>query len=165
MTKAKPKKKPLILIGWQERIDLPVLGLTNMIAKIDTGARTSALHATDITRFDKDGAAWVRFHTRFDDDVRDTWVECRIHETRHIKNTSGVPQDRIVIRTKFRIAGHLWSIDLSLTDRENMRFRMIVGRSALRNHPIAVHTQRRLLTDRDRLTLTPTPPSTARIAP
>lgn len=154
MTKPKPQKKPLILIGWQERIDLPMLGLTNMIAKIDTGARTSALHATDIKRFEKNGEDWVRFHTRFDDEVRDTWVECPIHETRHIKNTSGVPDERIVIRTKFRIAGHLWNIDLSLTDREAMRFRMIVGRSALRNHPIAVHTQRRLLTDKKRLTLT-----------
>jgi hypothetical protein len=154
MTKIRPKKKPLILIGWQERIDLPLLGLTNMVAKIDTGARTSALHATDITRFEKNGEPWVRFHTRFDDDARDSWVECPIHETRNIKNTSGVPDERIVIRTKFRIAGHVWNIDLSLTDREAMRFRMIVGRSALRNHPIAVHTQRRLLTEKKRLTLT-----------
>ncbi len=145
----KTSKKPLILIGWQERVDLPALRLTNMVAKIDTGARTSALHATDIKRFEKDGVPWVRFHTRFDDDVKDTWVECPIHAEREIKNTSGIPDERIVIRTKFRIAGHLWSIDLSLTDREAMRFRMIVGRSALRNHPIAVHTRKRLLTDTD----------------
>jgi len=68
---------------------------------------------------------------------------------RDIKNTSGVPDERIIIRTKFRIAGHLWNIDLSLTDRANMRFRMIVGRSALKNHPIAVHTRDRNLTDLD----------------
>src|SRR6056297_1265175 len=145
--KKKKKIKPLILIGWQEPVDLPVLGLTNLIAKIDTGARTSALHATDITRFERDGQNWVRFHTGFDDDAHDTWVECPIHDVREIKNTSGVPDERIIIRTKFRIAGHLWNIDLSLTDRANMRFRMIVGRSALKNHPIAVHTRDRNLTD------------------
>lgn len=136
----------MIVIGWQERVDLPLLGLTNLKAKIDTGARTSALHATDIVEFDKDGAPWVRFHTRFDDDARDTDVECPIHDRRHITNTSGIPEDRIIIRTRFRIAGHLWRIDLSLTERSEMRFRMIVGRTALRRHEILVHPGKRNLT-------------------
>lgn len=128
----------MIVIGWQERVDLPLLGLTNLKAKIDTGARTSALHATDIVEFERDGVPWVRFHTKFDDDAHDTDVECPIHDRRHITNTSGVPEHRIIIRTKFRIAGKLWKIDLSLTERTEMKFRMIVGRSALRRHPILV---------------------------
>ena len=139
----------MILIGWQERVDLPLLGLTNLKAKIDTGARTSALHATDIVEFENDGAPWVRFHTRFDDDARDTDVECPIHDRRHITNTSGVPDDRIIIRTKFRIANRLWKIDLSLTERTEMRFRMIVGRSALRRHNILVHPDKRNMTVND----------------
>lgn len=136
----------MLVIGWQERVDLPLLGLTNLKAKIDTGARTSALHASDIVEFERDGAPWVRFHTRFDDDARDTDVECPIHSRRDIKNTSGKPEARIIIRTKFRIARRLWNIDLSLADRADMRFRMIVGRTALRRHKILVHPGKKNLT-------------------
>lgn len=136
----------MLVIGWQERVDLPLLGLTNLKAKIDTGARTSALHATDITEFQRGGVPWVRFHTRFDDDAHDTDVECPIHDRRQITNTSGVPESRIVIRTKFRIATRLWKIDLSLTERTEMTFRMIVGRTALRRHSILVHPGQRNLT-------------------
>ena len=143
---AETAPKPLIVIGWQEHVDLPLLGLTNLKAKIDTGARTSALHATELSKFEKDGEGWVRFHTKFDDDAHDLWVESPIHDIREIKNTSGIPEERIIIRTKFRIAGKLWQIDLSLTDRNNMKFRMIVGRSALKNHPIAVHSRKLHLT-------------------
>lgn len=139
----------MIEIGWQEHVDLPLLGLTNLKAKIDTGARTSALHATDIVEFERDGRRWVRFHSRFDDDARDTDVECPVHERRHIRNTSGIPEERVVIRTKFRIAGRLWEIDLSLTERTEMKFRMIVGRSALRRHPVVVHPGKRYLTTPD----------------
>ena len=136
----------MIVVGWQERVDLPLLGLTNLKAKIDTGARTSALHATDIVTFERHGVPWVRFHTRFDDDAHDTDVECPIHDRRDIKNTSGIPEERIVIRTKFRIEKRLWKIDLSLTERTEMEFRMIVGRTALRRHPILVDPSKRNLT-------------------
>ncbi len=136
----------MLTIGWQERVDLPLLGLTNLRAKIDTGARTSALHATDIVEFMRDDVPWVRFHTRFDDDTQDQDVECPVHDRREITNTSGVPEARIVIRTKFRIAGRLWKIDLSLTDRTGMKFRMIVGRTALRRHAILVNPGKRNLT-------------------
>lgn len=136
----------MLMIGWQERVDLPDLGLTGLKAKIDTGARTSALHAEDIVEFERKGRAWVRFHSRFDDDTQDAEVECPIHDRRAIVNTSGVPETRIVIRTRFRIASHLWRIDLSLTERTEMTFRMIVGRTALRRHPIVVHPGKRFLT-------------------
>ncbi len=136
----------MLVIGWQERVDLPLLGLTNLKAKIDTGARTSALHATDIVEFERDGSAWVRFHTRFDDDAHDTDVESPIHDRRDITNTSGIPESRIIIRTKFRLSTHLWRIDLSLTERTEMKFRMIVGRTALRGHAILVNPGKRNLT-------------------
>lgn len=136
----------MLVVGWQERVDLPFLGLTNLKAKIDTGARTSALHATDIVTFERDGVPWVRFHTGFDDDAHNTDAECPIHDRRDVKNTSGVPETRIIIRTKFRIDRHLWKIDLSLTERTEMRFRMIVGRSALRKHAILVDPRKGNLT-------------------
>lgn len=134
------------VIGWHERVDLPLLGLTNLSAKIDTGAKTSALHATDIETFARDGAPWLRFHTVFDDDAHDTVVESPVHDRREITNTSGVPEERFIIRTKFRIAGRLWNIDLSLTDRSGMTYRLIVGRSALRRHNIVVDPSKRNLT-------------------
>jgi hypothetical protein len=135
----------MLIIGWQERVDLPLLGLTGLKAKIDTGARTSALHATDIEEFERDGAPWVRFHSRFDDDARDAEVEAPVHARRPITNTSGVPELRPIIRTKLAIAGRRWNIDLSLTERTEMTFRMIVGRTALRRHHIAVDPGRRYL--------------------
>ncbi|MEM7642119.1 MAG: RimK/LysX family protein [Pseudomonadota bacterium] len=136
----------MLIIGWQERVDLPLLGLTKLKAKIDTGARTSALHATDIETFERDGVPWVRFHTRFDDDAQDGEVECPIQDRREVKNTGGVPEPRIIIRTKFRMARRQWTIDVSLTERTEMSFRMIVGRTALRRHSIAVDPGRRYLT-------------------
>lgn len=136
----------MLVIGWQERVDLPLLGLTNLKAKIDTGARTSALHATNIVEFERDGIPWVRFHSRFDDDTHDKDVETPIHDRRDITNTSGVPETRLIIRTKFRINRRLWQIDLSLTERTEMRFRMIVGRTALRRHQIVVDPGKRHLT-------------------
>ena len=136
----------MIVIGWQERIDLPLLGIADLRAKIDTGARTSALHATDIETFERDGLPWVRFHTGFDDDSHDTNAEAPVHDRREITNTSGVPEERIVIRTRFRIAGARWRIDLSLADRRGMTFRMIVGRSALRRGDILVDPRGRNMT-------------------
>ncbi|MEJ6403341.1 ATP-dependent zinc protease family protein [Yoonia sp. 2307UL14-13] len=140
----------MLVIGWQERVDLPLLGLTNLMAKIDTGARTSALHATDIVEFERDGIPWVRFHSRFDDDTHDKDVETPIHDRRDITNTSGVPESRIIIRTRFRIAARQWQIDLSLTERTEMQFRMIVGRTALRGHKIVVDPGKRHLTSNQR---------------
>lgn len=135
----------LSVIGWMECIDLPDLDLPRIKAKIDTGARTSALHATEITPFRRDGARWVRFRTLIGDGRDEVELEAPVHSERAIKNTSGIPEDRFVIRTKARFGARSWTIDLSLTDRMNMTFPMIVGRAALKNHSIAVHTRRAYL--------------------
>jgi len=139
-------ERPLLIVGWMEYVDLPDLGLFDIKAKIDTGARTSAIHAKGIEAFKKGSEDWVRFTTHGTHDRGNVTIEAPIHTIRSIKNTSGVPQNRIVIRTKFRLAGRWWTIDLSLTDRDNMTFGLIVGRTALKNHSIAVHTRRALLT-------------------
>lgn len=139
-------KRPVLIIGWMEYVDLPDLGLLDLKAKIDTGARTSAIHASDITPFKNGIEDWVRFTTRATEGNDAVVIESPIYSSRSIKNTSGVPEERIVIRTKFRLARRIWTIDLSLTDRENMTFSLIVGRTALKNHSIAVHTRCALLT-------------------
>jgi hypothetical protein len=104
------------------------------------------LHATHIQPFKQDGAEWVRFQVELDATNSSQVIEAPIYERRDIKNTSGVPEERIVIRTRLRIAGRTWTISVSLTDRSNMTFPMIIGRSALKNHNIAVHTRRANLT-------------------
>lgn len=144
--KIKKPKPDLLVIGWMEHLDLPDLGLRQLKAKIDTGARTSALHATQIETFQRAGADWVRFQVVSDEDMPQTWAECEIYDRRHIKNTSGIPEERIVIRTKLKLTDRSWNISVSLTDRSNMRFPMIVGRTALKHHNIAVHTRRSNLT-------------------
>ncbi|CTQ49551.1 ATP-dependent zinc protease family protein [Jannaschia donghaensis] len=134
--------KNLLIVGWTETVSLPDLGLSDLKAKIDTGARTSALHASRIEQFDRDGTPWVRFRVRHEATQDRIQAECPVHDVRSIKNTSGVPQDRVIIRTNLLIAGRKWRIDLSLTDRSNMRLAMIVGRTALSAHNVAVHTRR-----------------------
>ena len=139
-------KPPQITIGWIEHIDLPELDLHDIRVKIDTGARTSALHATKIEPFQRGGADWVRFNVQVSDDSPETTLETPLYETRHIKNTSGIPEERYVIRTQFCVAGQCWPASVSLTDRSSMRFPMIVGRSTLKKHNVAVHTKRAHLT-------------------
>lgn len=143
MKKSRPE---LLVIGWMEHLDLPDLGLTQIKAKIDTGARTSALHAIGIEPFRREGEDWVRFQVQSDERAPLLWAECAIHDRREIKNTSGIPEERIVIRTQLKLTDRSWPISVSLTDRKNMRFPMIVGRTALKQHNIAVHTRRANLT-------------------
>jgi hypothetical protein len=142
--KLQPKRpKPeLVVIGWIEHIDLPNIGLMNIRTKIDTGARTSALHATQIEQFSRNDVSWVRFHVQITDTEGGVDIEAPIYDIRHIKNTSGVPEERIVIRTTFQIGGRSWPITVSLTDRASMTFAMIVGRTALKGQNIAVHTRK-----------------------
>jgi hypothetical protein len=136
--------QPLI-IGWRERVDLPELGLMNLSAKIDTGARTSALHAEEIETFLRGGAAWVRFALPHAKGRPDRVLEWEIHDAREIKNTSGVPERRVIIRTTFVVGRRKWKIDVSLADHENMQYPLIVGRSALNVHHIAVDAGRSYL--------------------
>ncbi len=136
------------LFGWMEYIGLPQLGLDQVKAKLDTGARTSAIHAENIELFDKDGVEWVRFQTLPDWDnphVGFRSVEAPVVHVREIKNTSGIPEERLVVKTKARFGKRLWMIDVSLADRTNMSFPMIIGRAALKNHAVAVHTRKTFL--------------------
>lgn len=144
--KLKKPKTELLVIGWLEHLALPDLGLMNVRAKIDTGARTSALHATEITAFQRDGVEMVRFMAQLDEGQEPVQIETLIYDRREIKNTSGIPEERIVIRTTLKLTDRTWPITVSLSDRSNMRFAMIVGRTALKKHNIAVHTRRSNLT-------------------
>lgn len=144
----KKAKPDLSVVGWMEYIALPGLGLSRIKAKFDTGARTSALHATKIETFVRDDQDWVRFNVQLDVNGSEFSLDAPIYDTRHIKNSSGVQEERIIIRTPVIIAGRTWPITVSLTDRSNMSLPMIVGRTALKNQNIAVHTRKTKLTSK-----------------
>ena len=130
---------PLLIIGWQECISLPALGLMDFAIKVDTGAKTTALHAEEINTFLRDGVKWVRFRSPEIPGTKPRLCEFEVFTKRDITNTSGQPETRIVIRTPMMLAGRQWKIDISLTDRGNMQFPLILGRRALRHKNIAVH--------------------------
>lgn len=127
------KKQPEI-IGWREWVGLPDLGIPHIKAKVDTGAKTSALHAYYVTPFDKDGKPWVRFglHPLQKDSL--TCIECErpIKDIRSVTDSGGHCEERVVIDTQLLINGIAFAMEVTLTDRENMRFRMLLGRNALR---------------------------------
>jgi hypothetical protein len=137
--------QPLTVIGWHECISLPELGLDNFAIKVDTGAKTTALHAEDIETFTKDDRDWVRFLSPAIAGQAPCTCEFPVFTQRAITNTSGLPETRIVIRTPMVLAGRKWRIDISLTNRGTMRFPLILGRRALRDRDIVVHPARSYL--------------------
>ncbi len=124
-----------LVLGWEEWLSLPDLGLAAIKAKIDTGARTSALHAFDIEPFGPIDRSMVRFSVhpvRARDDVV---VHCaaRIVDRRDVVSSNGERELRYVIETPVRIGGREWPIEITLTDRSAMSYRMLLGRSAIRS--------------------------------
>ncbi|MCK0151164.1 RimK/LysX family protein [Marivita sp. S6314] len=136
--------RPMV-IGWHECISLPKLHLKDFAVKIDTGAKTTALHADDIETFRKDDADWVRFRCPDVPGSPQRMCSFPVVTQRAITNTSGSPETRIVIRTPMVLAGRRWTIDISLTDRGTMRFPLILGRRALRKKNILVDPGRSYL--------------------
>ncbi|MES9959554.1 MAG: ATP-dependent zinc protease [Sedimenticola sp.] len=127
-------KKKKQTLGWREWIVLGDLGLPPIKAKVDTGARTSALHAFKVRAFRRKGERWVRFsiHPRQGD--LETVVECEapVIDRRRVTDSGGHTQDRYVIRSRLTLGDESWPIELTLTNRDNMKFRALLGRTALK---------------------------------
>ncbi|HKL63611.1 MAG TPA: RimK/LysX family protein [Woeseiaceae bacterium] len=125
------------IVGWREYLDLPDLGLTRIKAKVDTGARTSTLHALDIEHFREDGRERVRFLVHPQHRADDLEVVCTadVVDRRGVRSSIGQRQHRVVIETTLALSAELaWPIEVTLTSRSDMRFRMLLGRTALRGH-------------------------------
>lgn len=120
-------------IGWREWLALPDLGLPAIKAKIDTGARTSALHAWMIDPFSEGGAPWVRFYMHPVQRRTDISVACTapVADCRMVRDSGGHAERRYVIESDVELGGYRWPIELTLTDRDTMRFRMLLGRQAI----------------------------------
>jgi hypothetical protein len=135
-----------VVAGWREWVRLPALGVGPVKAKLDTGARTSALHAFDLQEFERDGVAWVRFSIhpwqRSAEDA--VYVECPVHDRRTVRSSTGHTQQRFVVLTELELLGRTITTEVTLTRRDEMGFRMLVGREALRQG-FLVHSGRSYL--------------------
>ena len=134
MTAKKSSAGPAV-IGWREWVCLPELGITAIKAKVDTGARTSALHAFSTEVFTgPDSSDWVRFGMHPDQQSVDVEVVCesRIIDRRIVRDSGGHQEERFVIRTPMTMNAQQWDIEVTLTSRDDMLFRMLLGRTACR---------------------------------
>lgn len=123
----------LIMLGWREWVSLPDLGLTAIKAKIDTGARTSTIHAFSLQTYDEDGVERVEFQVHPVQKDTDTVVTCRadVVDRRVVSDSGGHKEERVIIRTQLVIGDREWPIEATLTARDNMLFRMLIGRTAI----------------------------------
>lgn len=133
-----PRKKPFDrrgVIGWREWIAIPELGIERIKAKVDTGARSSAIHAFDVHRFERNGVAYVRFHVHPLQRNTHTTIraELPVLEYRPVRSSTGHVTKRPVVLVRVELMGERWPIELTLASRDEMGFRMLLGRQAVRN--------------------------------
>jgi len=128
-------ERPLpLVVGWRELVSLPELGLTGIPAKIDTGARTSSLYAHVLDDFVRDGERFVRFAVDWGGERH--FCEAIHVDVRGITSSNGDKQTRFVIKTPLTIGKLRFRAEISLADRSQMQFPMLIGRSALRRRMV-----------------------------
>lgn len=137
-----PQTRGAEIIGWREHVALPDFGIVDLAAKIDTGARTSALHAVDQRIVEGEGGPWVDFQVPIHNRRSSKIVRAQLIDERAIKNTGGKPEWRLIVRTLLLIGRHRWHIEVSLANRERMEFDLILGRTAIRKRGILVNPGR-----------------------
>ena len=120
----------LPVIGWCEWLALPDLGLARIEAKIDTGARSSCLHAENWQRFQRQGADWVRFQLRTDGAALHE-AEVRITDRRAVRDSGGHVTERLFFHTRVQVGDAHFEIEMNLANRQDLRYPMLLGRTAL----------------------------------
>ena len=125
----------ILTFGWREWVSLPDIGIKQIKAKVDTGARTSALHAFELRPYSEHGRDRVEFRIHpLQKDV-DTVITCNadVLDTRIVTDSGGHKEERFVIETILSIGDQAWPIEMTLTSRDDMLFRMLLGRTAIKN--------------------------------
>lgn len=122
------------IIGRLEAICLPDLTIEQLHARVDTGAQTSSLHVDNVSQIETDGKPSVRFDIHPDIYNVEQVVTCEalIHDIRRVKSSNGVSEQRIVIQTQAKLGDITWPIEITLTDRSDMTYLMLIGREALK---------------------------------
>ncbi len=140
-TKKKPRKSPRErypskdVSGWREFVALPELGIEQVLAKLDSGARSASLSATDIEPFESNGENWISFvvpqkHAKRVNDR----VSAKVHSVKTVKSSIGVAESRYAIETRICIGRHKFKALVTLTDRRGMDHPMLLGRATIRGH-------------------------------
>jgi hypothetical protein len=124
----------ITVAGWREWINLPGIGVPWIKAKLDTGARSSSLHAFDLEEHERDGVPCVRFaiHPWQRSAEEPVVVTCPVHDRRPVRSSSGHVEERVVVLLDLGLVGRTITAEVSLSNRDEMGFRMLVGREALR---------------------------------
>jgi hypothetical protein len=133
-----PKRKDRVVVGWREWLSLPELHVMQIKAKVDTGARTSALHAEDIRYVRRRGGTLVQFVVTTEQEgtlVRTVAIAPLLDE-RKVRSSNGTAELRPVIETRVRLGEREWSIEVTLTRRDMMGFPMLLGRQAVKGHAV-----------------------------
>ncbi|NQV99997.1 MAG: ATP-dependent zinc protease [Rhodospirillales bacterium] len=135
MKRIKAEKKQ---IGWREWVSFPELSIERIKAKIDTGARTSAIHAFRVRKIENDDGSWVEFYLHPVQGKRNPEIHClaRVVDERIIKSSNGETETRYVILTPMRLGNETWPVELTLSNRDQMGFRVLAGRAAIRGRCI-----------------------------
>lgn len=127
--------KDMLIIGAEEWCTFPSLGIPAVKARVDSGAKTSSLHAFNIEKFAKNSNAWVRFeiHPLQKDKKISIICEAEIIDKRKVKSTSGISEKRFVVQVPLCIGSDTWDVEVTLTNRDSMGYRMLLGREAMMN--------------------------------
>lgn len=136
-----------LILGSEEWCGFPSLGLPSIKARVDSGAKTSALHALNITPFQKEGETWVKFDINPIQRNQKTIIHCeaKLVDKRIVKSSSGYREQRYVIQTELKIGDETWSAEVTLTNRDSMGFRMLLGREAMSGRILVDPEQKYLL--------------------
>lgn len=136
-----------IILGSEEWCSFPEIGIPAIKARVDSGAKTSALHAINIAPFVKDDINWVKFDINPIQNNLKTVIHCEalLIDKRIVKSSSGFREQRYVIQTNINIGNETWSIEMTLTNRDSMGFRMLLGREAMSGRILVDPEQKYLL--------------------
>ncbi len=128
-------QKELKIIGWREYCSLPLLNTDKIKVKVDSGAKTSSLHAFDLKIYSRLGKDFVKFNVHTESNKKEISIPCKakVLEYRNIKSSNGQVERRPVIETTINLLGETWTIELTLTNRDEMGFKMLLGREAIKN--------------------------------
>nr|WP_258019842.1 MULTISPECIES: ATP-dependent zinc protease [Pseudomonas] len=149
----------MAIIGLREWVALPDLGVIGLRAKIDTGASTSALHATEVVPFERNGERWVRFTVHLGTLVQSRHRHCEapLVAKKTIRSSNGHAQNRYVIRTNLALGNRSWPVEFTLACRKSMRYRMLLGSKALVEGGLIVNPAVSYAQDKPILSLSPAP--------
>ncbi len=128
------RRREIHTIGWREWLALPDLGIKRIKVKVDTGARSSSLHAFDVQTYKNNSREYVKFkiHPEQRNSKRTISCKARVLEYRKVKSSNGQSEHRPVILTSAKLMGEKWPIEVTLTNRDEMGFRMLLGRESIK---------------------------------